>query len=215
MAYADQTMSGNKIIAIIIVALVHLAVGYALVTGLAYSAMKKAIERVTTVDVDEPKPEETKEPPPPPDKTPPPPPIMAPPPMIQLAPPPPVQVVDHAPPPPPAVVLRVEPTYSPPPVSHARGAQPKGAGRWSARIQENYPQRAVSRGIEGTVGVSVTIDAEGKVSGCRVSNSSGSDILDQAACDGMQRYARFDPALDNAGNPTTGSYTTRIVYKLQ
>ena len=54
MAYADQTMSGNKIVAIIIVGLVHLLVGYALVTGLAYSATKKIIERVTTVDIDEP-----------------------------------------------------------------------------------------------------------------------------------------------------------------
>ena len=46
--------------AIIIVALIHVAVGYALITGLAYSALKKAIEHVTTVDVSEP-------PPPPPD----------------------------------------------------------------------------------------------------------------------------------------------------
>ena len=30
MAYADQQMSGNKIIAIIIVALIHVALGYAL-----------------------------------------------------------------------------------------------------------------------------------------------------------------------------------------
>ena len=44
MAYADQQMSGNRIVAIIIVALIHVAVGYALVTGLAYSAVKKAIE---------------------------------------------------------------------------------------------------------------------------------------------------------------------------
>jgi protein TonB len=57
-------MSGNKIIAIILVALIHVAVGYALVTGLAYSAVKKAIERVTTVDINEP-------PPPPPDTPPP------------------------------------------------------------------------------------------------------------------------------------------------
>ena len=41
MAYADQQMSGNKIIAIIIVALIHVAIGYALITGLAYSAAKR------------------------------------------------------------------------------------------------------------------------------------------------------------------------------
>ncbi|MEO0033950.1 MAG: hypothetical protein RIS94_3708, partial [Pseudomonadota bacterium] len=38
MAYADQQMSGNKITALILVALLHVVVGYALVTGLAYSA---------------------------------------------------------------------------------------------------------------------------------------------------------------------------------
>jgi len=63
MAYADQQMSGNRITAIIIVALIHVAVGYALITGLAYSAAKKLIEHVTTVDVNEP--------PPPPPETPP------------------------------------------------------------------------------------------------------------------------------------------------
>jgi len=30
----------------------------------------------------------------------------------------------------------------------------------------------------------------------------------------MERYARFDPALNDAGNPTSGSYSTAIVYKL-
>jgi len=30
----------------------------------------------------------------------------------------------------------------------------------------------------------------------------------------MQRYARFNEALDDAGNPTSGSYSTAIVYRL-
>ena len=38
--------------------------------------------------------------------------------------------------------------------------------------------------------------------------------LDQAACEGMTRYARYNPALDDAGNPTTGSASTTIVYQL-
>jgi len=85
MAYADQQMSGSRIVAIIIVALIHVALGYALVTGLAYSAFKKAVERVTTVDIEEPPPEE-EPPPPPPDEVVPPPPV-APPPPINIAPP--------------------------------------------------------------------------------------------------------------------------------
>ncbi|KPL68975.1 energy transducer TonB [Erythrobacter sp. SG61-1L] len=219
MAYADQTMSGNKIVAIIIVGLVHLLVGYALVTGLAYSATKKIIERVTTVDIDEPEPEKTEEPPPPPPDEAPPPPIVAPPPPINVnVAPPPVTVVDRPPPPAPVIPIArpapPAPPAPPPAVSKAKAAQAKGQQRWQQRIMDSYPPRAIRSNTEGTVGVSVTVDAEGKVSACRVSSSSGSDILDEAACDGMQRYARFDPALDDAGHPTTGSWSTRIVYKL-
>src|SRR5690606_41368298 len=83
MAYADQQMSGNKIIAIIIVALIHVGIGYALITGLAYSAVKKAIERVTTVDIEEPPPPPDEPPPPPPEQVQPPP-IVAPPPPIKI-----------------------------------------------------------------------------------------------------------------------------------
>ena len=70
MAYADQSMSGNKITALIIVALIHVVVGYALVTGLAYEAATKIIEKVTTVDIKE---EVKKEEPPPPQSKPEPP----------------------------------------------------------------------------------------------------------------------------------------------
>lgn len=216
MAYADQTMSGNKIVAIIIVGLVHLAVGYALVTGLAYSATKKLIERVTTVDIDEPEPEKTEEPPPPDENVPPPPPVVAPPPPINIAiTPPPIRTVTTPPPPAPVIpIARPAPPPPPPAVSKARGVQPKGQSRWASRIQENYPSRAVRSGTEGTVGVNVTVGSNGKVSACSVSNSSGSDVLDEAACDGMRRYAQFDPALDDAGNPTSASWSTRIVYRL-
>ena len=69
-------------------------------------------------------------------------------------------------------------------------------------------------GTEGTVGVAVTVGPDGKVSQCSVSSSSGSDVLDSAACDGMRRYAQFDPALDEDGRPTSSNWSTRIVYRL-
>jgi len=215
MAYADQQMSGNKIIAIIIVALIHLALGYALVTGLAYSAFKKAVERVTTVDIEEPEPEE--EPPPPPPDEVQPPPIVAPPPPINLSTTPPVVETVITPPPPAPVIPIARPVAPPPPPpapSKARGATPDGLARWSARIQEQYPPRAVRDEIEGRVGVRVTVGSNGRVADCSVSSSSGSSILDEAACSGMRNYARFNPALDAAGNPTNGSYSTTIVYQL-
>ncbi|EHJ61143.1 TonB-like protein [Novosphingobium pentaromativorans US6-1] len=209
-------MSGNKITALVIVALIHVFVGYALVTGLAYEAAKKVINKVTTVDIKEDKPKEEEPPPPPPkQENVPPPPIVAPPPPINIAPaPPPVQTVITPPPPPPVVIQTAAPPPPPPPPSKAKGASPKGMNSWAARIQANYPTRAAREEREGRVGVRVTIGADGRVSSCSVTSSSGSPDLDEAACDGMSRYARFNPAIDTAGNPTTDTYSTAIVYKL-
>ena len=213
MAYADQSMSGTRVTALIIVALIHIVVGYALVTGLAYEAAKKVIQKVTTVDIkEEVKKEEV---PPPPKKADlPPPPIVAPPPKVNLAPaPPPVTVVDAPPPAPPPIVLAPPPS-APPPPSQARKAVPKGQRSWAQRIQDNYPSDALRAEKEGRVGVRVTVGPDGRVTSCSVSSSSGTSSLDNAACDGMTRYARFEPALDDSGNPTSGSFGTSIVYKL-
>ena len=223
MSYADQQQAGNKTKSIVIVVFIHVVIGYLLVTGLAINAVKQVVERVTTVDVEEPPPpEEPEETPPPPDQPTSPPPPVAPPPPINIAPaPPPIQTQPTIPPPsppalriPPPAPVSSAPPAPPPAPSRARGAKTKNERSWAARIQENYPARALREEIEGTVGVRVTVTADGRASGCSVTSSSGSDILDSAACQGMERYARFDPALDAAGNPTTDTYSTRITYKL-
>ena len=211
MAYADQGMSTNRIIGLIVAAVVHVALGYALVTGLAYEAVKKAVERVTTVDIEEPPPPE-EEPPPPEEVPDTPPPPVAPPPPINIAPaPPPIQTQPTIPPPAP-IVLEVAPPPAPP--SQARGVSPKGQRRWQRRIIDNYPSRALRQEVEGRVGVRVTVGSNGRISNCTVSSPSGSSVLDRAACADLTRYGRFEPALDDAGNPTSGSWRTTIVYQL-
>lgn len=222
MAYADQQkLTGSKIAGIIIAVAINVGILLALVFGLTISAIKKEIERVTTIDIEEPPPPEEPDEPPPeqPQETAPPPPV-APPPPISIAPaPPPIRTQPTIPPPsPPALRIPppapVAPPAPPPAPSKARGARTKNERSWAARIQENYPSRALREEIEGTVGVRVTVTPDGRATGCSVTSSSGSSILDQAACTGMERYARFDPALDAAGNPTTDSYSTRITYRL-
>jgi len=153
-----------------------------------------------------------------------PPPPVAPPPPISVAVNPP-QIETQQTPPPPAPVARVVPPPArpapvaappppPPPPSQARGPTTRNERRWAGRIQDNYPSRALREEVEGTVGVRVTVTANGRATNCSVTSSSGSSVLDQAACRGMERYARFNPALDDAGNETTGSYSTRITYRL-
>lgn len=210
MAYADQQMSGNKITALIIVALIHIAVGYALVTGLAYSAAQQIIKKVTTVDIKEP--EKPKEPPPPPPKQDtPPPPIVAPPVKMDIAPAPSqVQIVNVAPPaPPPPVYIPPAPSAPPPPRFSPKGPAAKGnPANWAT--SNDYPSRALREEREGTTGFRVSVGTDGKVTDCQVTSSSGSPDLDAATCDNVRRRARFTPATDGEGNPTTGSYSNRI-----
>ena len=185
MAYADQKMSGNKVTALIIVALIHVLVGYALVTGLAYEAAKKVIQKVTTVDIEE---EVKKEEPPPP----------------------PVTVVDRPPPaPPPMVVLPPPPAAPPPPAFQPKGAVPRGnPGSWATT--NDYPSRALREEREGTTGFRVTVGPDGRVTDCQITSSSGHSDLDEATCSNIRRRARFRPATDGNGEPTTGSYANRV-----
>lgn len=224
MAYADQQMSGNKIVAIIIVAIIHIALGYVLVTGLAYEAAVKVIERVTTVDVSEPPPPPDEPPPPPPDDAAPPPPVAPAPPLNISVRPPDIRTQETIPPPappavivpPPAPVAAPAPPPPPPPpaVNRSRRLEADGQGRWARQIQDNYPARALREEAEGTVGVSITVGPDGRVSACSVTASSGNDSLDTGACEGMRRYARYKPALNAAGEPISATTSNRIVYRL-
>ncbi|CAM3970180.1 Protein TonB [Novosphingobium lubricantis] len=213
MAYADQQMSGNKITALIIVALLHVVVGYALVTGLAYEAIKKVKEVTSAVNIEEEKPPEEPPPPPPPKENTPPPPIVAPPPPISFnAPAPQVQTVNQAPPipaPPAPVALPAPPAAPPPPRFTPKAAAPKGnPGNWAT--SNDYPSRALREEREGTTGFRVTVGTDGKVTDCQITRSSGSADLDDATCANIRRRARFTPATDGDGNPTTGSYSNSI-----
>lgn len=220
MAYADQQMGGNRVVSIVIVALIHVVIGYLLISGLAISAVKQVVERVTTVDIEEPPPPEEEPPPPPPEQPQAPPPPVAPPPPISIAPaPPPIQTQATIPPPAPPAIMIPPPAPpaappAPPAPSQARGATTRNERSWAARIQDNYPARALREEREGTVGVRVTVTAQGRAANCQVTASSGSPDLDQAACQGMERYAQFNPALDAGGNPTEGTYSTRITYRI-
>lgn len=221
MAYADQQMSGNKIVAIIIVAIIHIALGYALITGLAYSAVEQIVERVTTVDVSEPPPPPPDEPPPPPPDNAAPPPPVAPVPPISIAPrPPDVQTQVTIPPrAPPAVIIPpaapiAAPAPPPPPPPQRANPVPRGnPGRWVSN--DDYPSRAIREEAQGTVRFTLTVGPDGRATDCSVTGSSGNSALDETACRLLRQRSRFDPKLDSGGNPTTGTWSSSFRWVLQ
>jgi periplasmic protein TonB len=210
MAYADQEVSGNRIAAFVVVALLHLILGYALVTGLAYEGMKQIAKKLTTVEIKKDEKKEEKKPPPPPKKIAPPP-IVAPPPKVNIntAPPAIETVVTPPPAPPPIIVAPPAPAAPPPPRVQPKAATPKGnPGNWATT--NDYPTRALREDRAGVTGFRVSVSPEGRVTSCDITSSSGSPDLDEATCSNVTRRARFNPATDGEGQPTSGSYSGRV-----
>jgi periplasmic protein TonB len=215
MAYADQKMSGNKIVAIVIVALIHAVLGYAFVTGLAFQYVKKVSEKLNTFDVEEPPPPPPDEPPPPPPDIPlTPPPVVSPPPIV-MTPSPPVVINTTPVPPPPMPVVVAVPVPPPPPaaprVSQAAGLKGNPGQFFGA---DNYPPSALRAGEAGRVVASLTVGVDGRVTDCVVSTSSGSSALDQATCRIARSRVRFSPAKDDNGAPIASKYTLPVRWQI-
>ncbi|WP_435198957.1 energy transducer TonB [Qipengyuania sp. 902] len=92
--------------------------------------------------------------------------------------------------------------------------QASPTNNFRASLAQNYPSRALRDGLEGQVEVELLVAPTGRVSACNVLRSSGHAVLDTAACEGMMRSARFEPALGNDGTPVEGSFRTSMEYRL-
>lgn len=210
MSYAQRKqMSSNRTAAIVIVALIHLALGYALVTGLGYNVLKQAAQDLKTFDVtEEPPPPEEKPPPPEKTDTPPPPQIVAPPPLVRMnttAPP----IISTPVAPPPQITQRAPPAPPAPPAPRIEPARAK-ANLASYVTDEDYPSDALNREEQGTTGFRLDVGPDGRVSNCTVTSSSGSRSLDATTCRLMRSRARFTPATNSSGAKVADSVNSRI-----
>src|SRR3982750_2658191 len=161
MAYAQRKeLSGNKTLAIILVVLLQFALGYAIVTGLAYNVIKKAAQDLKTFDVEEQPPPPEEPPPPPKDMPKVPPPPITPPPLVRMeAPPPPIQTVTAPPPPYIPPVAPSPPAPPPPPRKVVSATSAKGDLR-TLFSADDYPAAAQSAEAQGTVQASLTIGTD-------------------------------------------------------
>jgi len=218
MSYAQRKeLSGNRTLAIIIVAILQLGLGYAIVTGLAYNVIKKAAEDLKTFDVEEQPPPPEEPPPPPKDMPKVPPPPVTPPPLVRMeAPTPPIQTVTA--PPPPVYVPPVAPAPPPPPPPPRKtvSAQSAKGDLRSLFSGDDYPASAQAAGAEGTARATLTIGTDGRVVACNITQSSGNSSLDSATCNILRRRAKFTPARDSNGNAVTDTIATPpITWRLE
>ena len=78
---------------------------------------------------------------------------------------------------------------------------------------EDYPAEAIRKEQEGTSQLRLLITPDGHVDRCVLSVSSGSELLDRAACEGV-RTASFSPGPSSAGRPVRASVTVPITWRL-
>lgn len=79
---------------------------------------------------------------------------------------------------------------------------------------DDYPGEAIRRNEQGTVGVHYKIGTDGKVSDCRVAESSGSKILDNQTCAIITKRVRYEPARTKSGEPVSSIGFQRIRWEM-
>ncbi|HWK36194.1 energy transducer TonB [Sphingomonas sp.] len=96
------------------------------------------------------------------------------------------------------ILLLVQAQAAHPPV-------PEGSpGAWFNNF--DYPPEARRAGVSGRVGIELDVAADGSVSGCRITQSSGSVDLDETTCRVASKRARFKPARDANGEPVAARF---------
>ena len=217
---ADRPDRAKAIAAVIVV---HAALAFAILTGLNVELVGRAADVLKTFDI--------RQPPPPPPEPPPakprpqqakkpqgapakraePSPVVAPPPRLPL--------------PSPVPAAKVAGTGSATTSGAAASGTGTGAGgsgtgtggggyagytpaRRITKIPDREYERLAATGLRaGTVGVTIKVNTDGRVSNCRVARSSGNSYADSIMCQLTVRYIRFDPARDARGRPVAQDVT--------
>lgn len=230
MAYADRGMSKNRVVALVIVAVIHALLGYAFISGLAYRAVKEVNKDLNVFDVTEeppPPPEEVPPPPPPPDQPPSTPQVVVPPTPSPIRSPVQIEVTTTIPPsspptpislpPSPVPPAPLPPPPPPPPPPAPVVQQPtrlRGSGLAGLFSTDDYPESAIRNEEQGSTGFSLNVGPNGRVTNCEVTSSSGSATLDRTTCRLLTSRARFTPATGTDGRPIADVYRSRFTWRL-
>lgn len=192
MDYASEQRSfGKHAPSIIMVLALHLAIGYALVTGLArkvVEVIKQPLETKIIEEIKKPPPDQP--PPPPPKLAAPPPPFIPPPeiniqvPQVQTAPTITTVTTEKPPPGPPPVIA--PPQVAPP--------QPLVRKEYKAayRVDPVFPRQAQRDGISGRVIAHVVVAPSGNVTEVRIIQSQPPRVFDREVIRALSQW-RFNP----------------------
>lgn len=118
---------------------------------------------------------------------------------------------------PPAMAGQSLPKNAPKPAADTdglmSGVEPIGnPGDWFP--PESYPPEARIASQEGRTEFSLDIDAAGRITGCNITGSSGSDLLDSTTCSQLILNGQFKPARDRNGKAMPGKWNSAMRWQL-
>ncbi|MEA3133789.1 MAG: periplasmic protein TonB [Gammaproteobacteria bacterium] len=200
--------SGRRGLALLVVILLHVIVGWAFYTGLAKRLAQTIIPPVEIAQIDKPK--DVDKPPPPPPK------------LEEIKPyvPPPEFVDIQAPQEQTNAIAVITQQVQPTPAPVAAAPPPPKAGtsikmdpKHPLKIgEEYYPDASKRANEEGRCIVQVTVAADGKITAETIQTSSGFPRLDEACLKGVHGQ-RVIPATED-GKPVEKTVSIPIVWKL-
>jgi TonB family protein len=79
---------------------------------------------------------------------------------------------------------------------------------------DDYPAQALRDEAQGRTGFRLVVGPDGRVTGCTVTSSSGSEHLDAATCRIIRARARYYPARDAKGRPIVGFDSGGVTWRL-
>ena len=219
---ADRPDQAKAIAAVVAV---HIALGFIILSGLSVSNVRRAVERITTIVIQQvpppavkpplkrvPVPESAKRLPGAAARKAEPTPVVAPEPKLPVPTPIPAAKVAGA----------GQQTISGAAASGTgtgaggAGNGPGGGGDTSgytparriSKIPDSQYRALAATGIRsGSVGVTIKVNTDGSVSNCRIARSSGDGSIDGLMCRLTLQFVRFQPARDNAGRPVAQDIT--------
>ncbi|MEJ0028510.1 MAG: TonB family protein [Rhizomicrobium sp.] len=182
------------------VAMLHVVIVYALVSGMAGQTVKYISHEITARVVDDKT--KTADAPPPPKPV-----LVQPHETVDTIPPPVIAVANDQPPP---ITLPQTPANNAPPAQPDTGA----SGVSSTHSTPPYPAVARLAAHQGTVTLQLVISAQGDVASASVIRSSGFPELDQAAVAWVQAHWKYKPAMQN-GAPVPSQAQAAVKFDLK
>ena len=219
MSYVDQSRRPSPASMAAVIG-VHAAVAALLVTGLTVTGVIETkdgplISTEYKLPEPPPPPEPTAEPRPNVEPTQPK--ITVPQPKFELKPVPPTVpttplILPRPPIPQPGLEVTL-PKPTPAPSFTPVGAKPRNnPGAWLSN--NDYRPSWVRQELTGLASFRLEIAANGRVTECTVTGSTGHSELDAATCSLVTKRARFEPARGSNGEAVAGSYTGSVLWQL-